>query len=274
MASARELYGRVRELLAGRPEPDAKARVIVAHALQTPLGDVFLHKETDAAAVTRAEAMARRCAGGEPVEYVTGCAYFRYCTLEVSPAVLIPRQETERVAGEAIGLIRANGYASALDLCTGSGCIAISLATETQARVDACDLGRAALCVARRNARQNGAVVRFFESDMFAAVERGYDVIVSNPPYVSAEEYAALDEGVRLFEPRLALLAGDDGLKFYRVIAAHAGRYLNAGGALVLEIGAGQAADVTALLSAGGFGGIKTVKDYAGRDRIVLAHSA
>jgi len=272
MMTGAGLFRHIRALLssANVPEPDAKARLLVAHGLGIEPGDVFLHKQADARAAERTELLARRCAGGEPLEYVTGVAYFRYLTLYVTPDVLIPRKETELVAEQAISLIRQNGYKNVLDLCTGSGCIAISLATETEAKVDACDISPAALDIARRNAARNGAQVRFILSDMFGAIKGAYDVIVSNPPYVSAEEYAALDEGVRLYEPRLALEAGD-GLRFYRIIARNAGRHLRPGGALVLEIGASQAREISALLTAAGFGGISVNKDYCGRERIIAA---
>lgn len=272
MAAARDVYASVKERLcqAGVAEPDAKARVLVAEALGIPLGDVFLHGAVSGEQARRIDGMAQRCAAGEPVEYVTGRAYFRYAVLGVSPDVLIPRQETELVAGEAIRLTRENGWKTALDMGTGSGCIAIALRTETGAATDACDISEKALDVARQNAKSNAAEVRFFLSDMFGAVSGRYDIIVSNPPYVSDSEYETLDESVRLFEPRLALRA-DDGLKCYRAIARSALRHLNEGGALVLEIGAGQAEAVAALLETGGLSEITCQKDYAGRDRIVTA---
>jgi release factor glutamine methyltransferase len=257
-------------MLADVPEPDAKARVIVAHGLGIGLADVFLCSDADADAAARTEEMALRCAAGEPVEHVTGKAYFRHCALTVTPDVLIPRHETELVAEHAIGMIRKNGYRSALDLCTGSGCIAIALATETQVQIDACDISEAALKIAQCNAESNGAKIRFFISDMLCDADGRYDIIVSNPPYVSETEYAQLNKSVRLYEPRTALLAGD-GLSFYRTIAAQAGDRLIKGGALVLEIGAYQAKSVKALLKDGGLHEISVYKDYSGRDRIVTA---
>jgi release factor glutamine methyltransferase len=255
---------------AGADEPDAKARVIVAEALGISLGDVFLYTHVDEAALKHIEEMTLRCVSGEPVEYVTGRAYFRHITLSVSPDVLIPRQETELVAGEAISLIRANGYKKVLDLCTGSGCIAISIQTETGIETDACDICEKALLIAKRNAKGSDADVRFFLSDVFASVTGTYDMIVSNPPYVSEIEYETLDKGVRLYEPRNALVAGD-GLAFYRIIAGEAGQYLHKGGALVLEIGAAQGKDVAKLLISSGFNSVTCGKDYTGRDRIVTA---
>ena len=126
------------------------------------------------------------------------------------------------MAEEAIKLIKAGGYETALDIGTGSGCIAISLASETGACVDACDISEAALALAQKNAAACGVSVRFFLSDMLSGVAGAYGIIVSNPPYISVEEYKALDTGVRDYEPRLALAAGD-GLDYYRIIARDAG---------------------------------------------------
>lgn len=257
---------------AGAPEPEAKARVIVSHALGAGLSDVYTDTELDLRQLGDIERMTGRCEQGEPVEYVTERAYFRYLTLEVNPNVLIPRSETELVAGEAIELIHKRGYECALDMCTGSGCIAISLAYETGIRVTASDISEKALEVAKSNARLNGVIkdICFLHSDMFERLEGTFDIITCNPPYISEEEYATLNKGV-FFEPKEALLAGD-GLEFYRRIAREAPKLLNAGGSLVLEIGATHAGAVTELLNAGGFCGVECIKDYALRDRIVRAH--
>lgn len=250
-------------------ESEAKAREIVAHALGIDYADMFFYQHVEPHFMQTIEAMTRRCALGEPLEYITGKAYFRHLVLNITPDVLIPRKETELVTQKAIDLIGQHGFSSVLDICTGSGCIAISLATETQADIEACDISEKALKIARQNAISNGAAVRFFTSDMFKGVERTYDLIVSNPPYVSEAEYETLARDVRLFEPRLALVA-QDGLVFYRRIAYEAVRCLNDGGRLVLEIGARQAAGVTALLTED-FDEIACFKDYEGRDRIITA---
>ncbi len=272
MNTAREAYEAVRQQLmaAGIPEPEVKARVIVSHVMDIGLGDVFHALPLDAERWVQIGSTAERCALGLPVEYATGKAYFRYLELAVTPDVLIPRHETELVAEAAIELIRSNGYKSALDIGTGSGCIAISLATETQAAVDACDISEAALKLAVENAAANGAQVRFFLSDMLGGVTGTYDIIVSNPPYVSEKEYDMLDAGVKCHEPKLALTAGD-GLDCYRVIAKEAGEHIRTGGALVLEIGMTQGAAIADLLANGNFLDIIIKRDYSGRDRIVTA---
>ena len=209
---------------------------------------------------------------GEPAEYVTGKAYFRHAILDVSKDVLIPRIETELVAEQAIYLIQQNGYKTAIDICTGSGCIAVSIAAETGAFVHACDISRPALALAKRNAKQNKVAekVTFFISDMFEGVSGTYDIIVCNPPYISNNEYEGLDKSVRQYEPKLALIAGD-GLSFYRDIASGSMQYLNSKGALVLEIVASQAKKVVDMLQQNGFLGVEYKKDYEGRDRIVYA---
>ncbi len=250
-------------------EPEAKAKEIVAHALNIGYADIFFYRDISPEDNELIVNMAQRCMKGEPVQYVTGKAYFRHIALNVTPDVLIPRKETELTAQKAIDLIAANGYGAVLDLCTGSGCIAISIANETAAAVEACDVSEKALTIARRNALENGAAVRFFTSDMFSHIERVYDLIVCNPPYVSADEYDTLSADVRKFEPRLALLS-EDGFSFYRVIARKAAQFLAEGGMIVLEIGAKQARGVSALLTRD-FDSIACFKDYEGRNRIVTA---
>lgn len=255
---------------AGIVEPLAKAKVIVAHALDIEFGDIHTFGDITAQTAHDIARMTQRCADGEPPEYVTGKAYFRHVVLDVTPSVLIPRQETELVVQHAIDLIVKNGYKTALDMCTGSGCIAVSLATETGVTVDAADISKVALNIAKRNAVANGADIRFFRSDMFDGIGGAYDIIVSNPPYVAENEYETLDLSVRTYEPRLALAAGD-GLAFYRVIADKAAQHIKNGGALVLEIGITQGKDVAAMLSQSGFCDVQIHNDYTARDRIVTA---
>ena len=167
--------------------------------------------------------------------------------------MLIPRNETELTAEQAIYLISKNGYKTAIDICTGSGCIAVSIAAETGLTVHACDISEEALVLAKRNAKRNGVAEKtnFFVSDMFESVSGMYDIIVCNPPYISDNEYEELEKSVKEYEPKLALAAGD-GLSFYRNIAVKSMRYLNSGGALVLEIGASQAKSVIKMLKQNG----------------------
>jgi len=265
---ALEAIRTIKDLLASQniEEPAAKAKVIVSAVC----GDDITTDVSDSS-WSKVMRMAGRAGKGEPVEYITGKAYFRYLELAVTPDVLIPRKETELVAGAAIELIQKLGYSTALDMCTGSGCIAISLAAETQAKVQAADISGSALKIAKANAERNNADIKLIESDMFENICGTYDIIVCNPPYISAGEYEKLSGSVREFEPELALKSGD-GLIFYRTLADKAAEYLNSGGAIVLEIGAGQAEDAADLLKNGGFADIEIKKDYQGRDRIILAY--
>ena len=205
-------------------------------------------------------------ASGKPLDYVTGESDFYGIKLHVTEAVHLPRPETETVALEAVRLIKERGYATALDLMTGSGCIAALMAEKTNAEVTASDISEEALAVARGNLPER---VKTVLSDMFENVGGSFDIIVSNPPYIRSGELDGLQREVTC-QPRIALDGGADGLDFYRKIAEQAPDHLNAGGALVLETGYDQAADVVVLLK-GAFYDIKVIKDIGGRDRVVTA---
>ncbi len=205
-------------------------------------------------------------AEGRPLDYVTGKSYFLDYTLRVSDAVHLPRMETETTALAACDLIAARGYKTALDLMTGSGCIALALAKRTSARVTASDLSGEALAVARSNLPEGVETVR---SDLFSDIPGAFDLIVSNPPYIRSGDIDGLQPEVKC-QPRMSLDGGADGLDFYRAIAEQAPAHITDGGALVLEIGHDQAAEVTALLEPA-FADIKVIKDMSGSDRVVTA---
>ncbi len=204
-----------------------------------------------------------------PVQYLTGDQEFcglRFC---VQPGVLIPRPETELLA-EAV-FTKATGK-RVLDMCTGSGCIAITVAKlGNPAFMAASDYSQEALAVARKNAELLDAEVMFFQGDLFENVEGMYDIIVSNPPYIKSSVVDELMPEVRDFEPRLALDGRSDGLLFYRRIAAEAKAYLTRGGILMFEIGHDQGETVPEILLAEGYVSIEVKKDYAGLDRMVFA---
>lgn len=238
-----------------------------------------------------------------PLQYILGTQEFMGFSFHVNESVLIPRQDTEILTGEALESIRdmqkaayqeaeykikalkepqagketeqintlknSAGPIRVLDLCTGSGCIIISLAKLSQIEAYACDISEEALSVARGNAERLGADVKFRSGDLFEPVRGRYDIIVSNPPYIVSEEIGKLMPEVRDFEPRLALDGSGDGLDFYRRIARGAGSHLKPGGRLLLEIGCEQAESVVSLLEMEKFRNIKVIKDYAGLDRVV-----
>ena len=204
-----------------------------------------------------------------PVQYLTGEQEFCGLKFSVRPGVLIPRPETELLA-EAV--FRDSAGKRVLDMCTGSGCIAVTVAKlGTPSFVAASDYSAEALTIAKENAALREAEVTFFQGDLFENVEGMYDIIVSNPPYIKSEVVEELMSDVRDFEPRMALDGKEDGLFFYRRICAEAKKYLNPGGRLMFEIGYDQGETVRSLLRAEGYTEIEVKKDYAGLDRMVFA---
>lgn len=207
-----------------------------------------------------------------PLQHLTGEQEFMGLPFYVNEHVLIPRQDTETLAEEALKRLRAD--MKVLDLCTGSGCIALSLAKlGPKIRVDASDISREALAVAEKNARRLGVRVRLIHSDLFSGIAGPYDMIVSNPPYIRTSVIEELSEEVRLHEPFQALDGREDGLYFYRRIIKEGKSRLSENGWLLLEIGYDQAEEVASLLAGGGFREIMTVRDLAGHDRVVTARA-
>ena len=184
--------------------------------------------------------IADKMVDGKPLQYALGNTEFYGIRLAVNENVLIPRPETELLAEKAINLAKEKGYENALDVCTGSGAIAVTLAKNTALAVSASDLSTGALEVAKANAIANGLKVNFFVSDLFKAVEGKFDLITANPPYIPTADIDKLDVNVKNFEPRLALDGGVDGLDLYRRIAETVGEHLSDNGTLLLEFGMGQ----------------------------------
>lgn len=264
----------VAQLLQASGLPAREARALIAKHLATTREALVAHPEREVAQqdVHAIQLLIDRRRNGEPFAYLVGEREFYGRPFEVGPAVLIPRPETELLVRLALGVARSIPQAAVLDLGTGSGCIAITLALEApHARVTATDISGAALAVARSNARKLGAPVAFTRSDWFAAVEGRFDLIVSNPPYV-AQGDSHLDD--LRFEPRAALTSGADGLSALRSIVAAAGGYLQPGGRLLLEHGYDQAARVRDLLRGHGFGDVETTRDEAGNERVTAARGA
>lgn len=204
-----------------------------------------------------------------PVQYIIGEQAFCGLTLRVRPGVLIPRPETELLAET---VFQNSAGKRVLDLCTGSGCIAVTVAKlGSPSFVAASDCSDEALAVARENAALQEAKITFFKGDLFENVEGRYDIIVSNPPYIKSSVIEELMPEVKDYEPRLALDGTEDGLYFYRRICAEAKAYLNRGGKLMFEIGHDQGDEVAELLRTEGYTEIEVRKDYAGLERMVFA---
>lgn len=204
-----------------------------------------------------------------PLQHLTGVQEFMGFPIQVNEHVLVPRQDTEILVEEAQK--RLHPGMRVLDLCTGSGCIAVSLSKLCPGiSVDGSDNSKDALQVADRNGQALGANVNWILSDLFEAIGPAqYDLIVSNPPYIRTTVIEELSEEVRLHEPYQALDGKEDGLYFYRNIIRDAGSYLKPGGSLLFEIGYDQADDVRALMEAAGYRGVCVIKDLAGLDRVV-----
>ena len=205
----------------------------------------------------------------KPLQQITGKAYFMGLEFTVNEHVLIPRQDTEILVEEA--LKRMSEHARILDLCTGSGCILLSLLyNKNKAEGVGIDISEDALEVAKRNSCDLNIHAEFIQSNLLEKAEVTFDLIVSNPPYIPAKVIEGLMEEVRDYEPHLALDGGEDGLDFYRRIVAEAGAYLNPGGWLIMEIGQEQGEAVRQMLLQAGYEEIEVVQDLAGLDRVVL----
>lgn len=278
-----------RMLRAARPRsPRLDAEVLLAHVLDCTRTQLYARgpDPLEPGSAERFQALLERRREGEPVAHLVGWKEFYGRRFEVSRDVLIPRPETEFLAEAGLQLLErtAPGRPEVLDLCTGSGAVAVTLALEMpQARVWATDLSPAALAVAARNvaAHRVGERVRLAQGDLFAALSAGsagegsprrFDLIVANPPYVGTERGPAPEEAVLRHEPSMALFAGPDGLEVLRRLIAEAPDWLVDGGCLALEVAAGQSEGVEALMQDRGFQGTGLVCDLQGLPRVVLGH--
>jgi release factor glutamine methyltransferase len=207
---------------------------------------------------------------GRPLWYIIGDTDFCGYTIKVDERVLIPRPETEEMAMMVIAA--AEEDYNILDMCTGSGAIAIAVYKELEkygrkAKVTAVDISEDALALAKENAQANEADVLFIQSDLFTRIRGRFDIIVTNPPYIPSKDIDGLQREVKDYEPRLALDGGEDGMDFYRRIAAEAGKYLNRGGMIIMEVGAGEAQEVVKRFKGVAYSMI--VRDFNGIDRYV-----
>ena len=204
-----------------------------------------------------------------PIDKMFQRAYFYGLRLKVDDNVLSPRQDSEILVETAIGIINENDYHTMLDLCTGSGALAIAIKKNVpKLSVTASDISAKALKIARFNAKSNDVDINFVRSNMFEKITDKYDIIISNPPYISSDDISELDREVRDFDPHIALDGGDMGLKYYNIIHDNARQHLNENGMLILEIGYEQRRLVTDLFI--DFELIDCVKDLNGIDRVLV----
>ena len=259
-------------------EPMLKARALLAFVLNVSKEYVMINgeKEVDSMLEKKYNTLLKKLANNEPLQYITNFQEFMGLQFYINENVLIPRPDTETLAEAVLKHVGADPVSAhcrtILDLCTGSGAIAVSLAKRIpNAKVTATDVSPKTLKVAEKNAKINGVVdkIKFIESDMFNKVSGKYDIIVSNPPYIDKEHMKSLSKEVKK-EPLIALDGGEDGLKFYRIITEEGKKYLNDNGWLFLEIGYNQRESVCEILRNQGYEDVACIKDLAGNDRVVM----
>lgn len=254
----------------GIEEAKSDTLLLLDAVCQVTRNDVLVHGEVeldeDLVTVYK-DALKKRCTH-IPLQHITGVQNFMGLDFMVNEHVLIPRFDTEILVEEVMKFLH-DGF-SILDMCTGSGCILLSLLKySNDCKGVGVDISAEALAVANKNKEKLGIEVSFIESNLFEQVTGKYDIIVSNPPYIRSDVIPTLMEEVREHEPILALDGTEDGLFFYRKIVEESPDYLNGGGMLFFEIGYDQAEDVSRIMEEAGYKDVTVVKDFAGLDRVV-----
>lgn len=255
-------------------EANIEVKMLIEHFAGYGVKDIILGKKIDSDKLKIVEEKAKlRAQTRQPIQHIIGFADFMGEKFIVNKHVLIPRDETELLVRKAIEIINKNDYRFALDVGTGSGCIACMIAKHTDCQVIGLDISTDALNTALDNASRlnlfNKAIFR--KSDIFSNVKpaESFDIIISNPPYIPPSQKSVIQTEVK-FDPEIALFTADEkGLEFYEKITSGAGEVLTKGGHLLFETGAGQSEEVRALMEKAGFSGISVTKDLAGIDRVI-----
>ena len=268
----REAYEKGKRLI-DSDEASNEALILLEYLMNTERSDLFSHpeREVDEETFLKFAGLIDRRNSGEPVQYITGKTYFFGLEFYCNRNVLIPRFDTEILVEEAIK--RSPKGAKVLDLCTGSGIIALCVKHEREdLSVTGSDISEEALKVASKNKDNLSLDVSFVQSDMFENIDSGYDVLLSNPPYIRKEVIEGLDVKVKDYEPYSALCGGEDGLDFYRIIAEESRKFMKNNSLLIVEIGFDQGEEVKELFMENGFDDIEIIKDLNGLNRVVVAH--
>jgi release factor glutamine methyltransferase len=261
--------------------PRLQVELLLAHALKLPRLQLYLNFERmlTGSELQLIRALLKRRAAREPLQHIVGSTSFCGLEIAVNPNVLIPRPETELLAERGWNFLNCqprDAPVTALDLGTGSGCVAIALAVQSpSAQIDAIDISGPALAVARENANCHRVLdrIHFGQGNGFSVLAPGrkFDLIVSNPPYVPSGEIEKLQPEVRDYDPRLALDGGPEGLDFYQLMAAEAGAFLKPGGRMMVEIGDNQSVRVGRLFRQHNWVVEAVERDYTGQERILVA---
>lgn len=260
----------------GLESPRREAEFLLSEFLNMSRLDLYLNfdRPLDAQELDLFRERLKRRGKGEPGQYIHGAVQFYGLNLFVNPAVLIPRPETEILVDHIFNTLKAEDLSGKklLDLCSGSGCIGLSLKSKfSDLSVYLSDISESALAVAKKNAEANQLVVGFSQGDLFEPLlDQKFDYVVCNPPYISLKEYHELSPEVREFEPCLALVGGDSGYEFYERLREDLPKYLNPKGRVWLEIGTGQGQIILDLFSGSPWKLAKLEKDWAGHDRFIL----
>ena len=243
--------------------------LLLSHITGRPSAYILLHQNEYLPNANLFMEYVTRRKQGEPLQYIIQQWDFMGQTFRTDSRALIPRPETELLVEEAMAFLSQWEQSlplSILDLCTGSGCIAISLASSGNYNITAADISPEALTLAKENAKKNEKKISFIESNLFSNITGTFDLIISNPPYITTAEMDGLSETVLNYEPHIALHGGTDGMDIYRQLIPQSLNYLNTGGALFLEIGPPEVKDI---MQETGFKNIQLKNDYAGHPRIL-----
>lgn len=248
-------------------EPE-DADFIIAEVLGVKRTELVLIQEIDNEKIETINEYVETRLKNIPVEKIFKKAYFYGLEFKVDENVLSPRPETELLVEQALEYIKENDYNTVLDMCTGSGCLAISLKKNANINVTAVDVSSKALQIAKANAKNNNVEIEFIKSNMFEKVEGKFDLIISNPPYIDTDQVEELQPEVRNADPYIALDGGEMGLKFYNIIHDNLRKHLNENGVVILEIGEEQKDMIVSLFN--DFEFVKCIQDYSGLDRVLI----
>ena len=244
---------------------------IVAETLGVARTELMLIDEISTSQTKQILKFLKQRKNKKPVSKIFKCAYFYGLKFNINNKVLCPRQDSEVLVDTALKYIKQNKVKTVLDLCTGSGCLAVAIKKNANVTMQASDISTSALKLAKQNAKQNNADIKFLKSNMFAKIKDKFNLIVSNPPYIPTDEINSLDDEVKLYDPMLALDGGKSGLEFYKIINDNATKNLTPNGLIILEIGSEQKQDVIDIFN--NFNFVECVTDYSGQNRVLVFKS-
>lgn len=248
-----------------------KAKILLEYELGVKNEYLIIHYEDEVEIknLEKYKLDLQKLVNGFPIQYITNNQEFFGLNFYVDENVLIPQPDTELLIEEVINIAKKMEKPKILDMCTGSGAIAISIAKNINAEIYASDISKKALNISKVNAKKNNIDIKFIESNMFSKIDKKFDIIVSNPPYIETNTIQLLSDEVKN-EPKIALDGGEDGLNFYRILAKECKKYLNNSGILAVEIGYNQKEKVLKIFQENGLKDLYSKKDYGNNDRIII----